>query len=300
MSSLGTKIVEGRKKKGMSQEVFSARMGVTRQTVSKWELDISSPRLKKIKKISEILDISIEELLAEKNEKKSNNGPVVTNSFNYKKLIKRVTIAVLVIFIVYVCYAAYKLIVLNSISAKLRQYMNVDNYHFKIETLNGNILSSTSEVWYKDGFYKIIETNNAMDVESKSVSYIDLKNKFKYVVNEQEKTYTKLNMYVTEAYDNGILLYNSFPSILKSEVTNYLEYGFKSVFVLCTIHKDNITLKVKNEEIKLNKETLLPISDNEIVEGNKNAQENILLYNIELECVTDDDVKISTEYLQTN
>ena len=38
---LGNRIQEIRTQSGLSQEAFGERIGVTRQTVSKWELDIS-------------------------------------------------------------------------------------------------------------------------------------------------------------------------------------------------------------------------------------------------------------------
>jgi DNA-binding transcriptional regulator YiaG len=41
--TLGTKIQELRKKQSLSQEAFAEIMDVTRQSVSKWELDQSCP-----------------------------------------------------------------------------------------------------------------------------------------------------------------------------------------------------------------------------------------------------------------
>ena len=61
VKTLGEKIVEGRRKKGLSQEKFAEKMGCTRQMVSRWELDLSVPRTQKIRKISNILNISIED-----------------------------------------------------------------------------------------------------------------------------------------------------------------------------------------------------------------------------------------------
>ena len=45
--TLGNRIQEIRTKAGLSQEAFGERIGVTRQTVSKWELDQVYPELEK-------------------------------------------------------------------------------------------------------------------------------------------------------------------------------------------------------------------------------------------------------------
>ena len=39
--SLGTSLFNARKKSGLSQEEVAEKLGVSRQTISKWELDLS-------------------------------------------------------------------------------------------------------------------------------------------------------------------------------------------------------------------------------------------------------------------
>ena len=59
---IGNKIVELRKKKGLSQEELAEEVGVARQTISKWELGETAPDLKQAKKLSEIFKVSLDEL----------------------------------------------------------------------------------------------------------------------------------------------------------------------------------------------------------------------------------------------
>lgn len=59
MLFIGAKIQEYRKKQGLSQEEFAAKVGVTRQAVSKWETDRAYPDLDKLVAICDILQISI-------------------------------------------------------------------------------------------------------------------------------------------------------------------------------------------------------------------------------------------------
>lgn len=61
--TLGEKIYGLRIKKGISQEVFGEQLGVSRQSVSKWETDQSVPELDKIIAISELFGVSTDYLL---------------------------------------------------------------------------------------------------------------------------------------------------------------------------------------------------------------------------------------------
>ena len=60
--NLGNKIAELRKKGNMSQEDLSEKVGVTRQTISKWELEETTPDIKQAKELSKIFKVSLDEL----------------------------------------------------------------------------------------------------------------------------------------------------------------------------------------------------------------------------------------------
>lgn len=62
MNSIGERIAELRKSKNLSQEYIAERLDVTRQAVSKWEQDISSPDTKNLIALSELLEVSVEYL----------------------------------------------------------------------------------------------------------------------------------------------------------------------------------------------------------------------------------------------
>lgn len=57
------KLMELRRSKGWSQEQLGDMLGVTRQTVSKWELGSTTPEMEKIAAISELFGISTDELI---------------------------------------------------------------------------------------------------------------------------------------------------------------------------------------------------------------------------------------------
>jgi len=60
---LGEKILNLRKQKGLSQEQLGEEIGVTRQTISNWELNETQPNPEQLKSLSKVLNISIDELL---------------------------------------------------------------------------------------------------------------------------------------------------------------------------------------------------------------------------------------------
>ena len=61
--TLGNRIQEIRIQAGLSQEAFGEKIGVTRQTVSKWELDQVYPEIEKIVLISKIFKVTTDSLL---------------------------------------------------------------------------------------------------------------------------------------------------------------------------------------------------------------------------------------------
>ena len=56
-------ILEKRKEKNMTQEQLSEKLGVARQTVSKWETGETVPDLDSLKKLAILLEFSIDEVL---------------------------------------------------------------------------------------------------------------------------------------------------------------------------------------------------------------------------------------------
>ena len=76
--SLGNRLYELRKKKNISQEEAAEKLGVTRQTISKWETDQSLPDFDKILPLCVLYEITTDELL--------------TGTSNQKRMKKKKTI----------------------------------------------------------------------------------------------------------------------------------------------------------------------------------------------------------------
>lgn len=60
---IGERICKARQKKGWTQEQLAQEMHVVRQTISKWEQNISVPDVQSLQKLSQVLGISVAELL---------------------------------------------------------------------------------------------------------------------------------------------------------------------------------------------------------------------------------------------
>ena len=60
-------IIAQRKKRGLTQEEFAEKLGVSSAAVSKWERGISTPELNMVCKIADCFEISVDELLGRMN-----------------------------------------------------------------------------------------------------------------------------------------------------------------------------------------------------------------------------------------
>lgn len=63
MKTLGKKISEYRKARGMTQEDLAVKMNVSSQAVSKWENDLSIPDLPILIELADLFNISLDELV---------------------------------------------------------------------------------------------------------------------------------------------------------------------------------------------------------------------------------------------
>ena len=80
---LADKISELRKKNDWSQEELAGQLGVSRQSVSKWESAASIPDLDKILKMSELFGVSTDYLLKDSKEPEEELLPAAAPSGDY-------------------------------------------------------------------------------------------------------------------------------------------------------------------------------------------------------------------------
>lgn len=78
--TLGEKIIELRKRYNLTQEKLSNQIGISRQTLSNWESNITSPDINQAKKLASIFKISLDDLTNTKTEVQCcNNKSILVN-----------------------------------------------------------------------------------------------------------------------------------------------------------------------------------------------------------------------------
>lgn len=61
--NLGNHLFQARKNRGLSQEAVAEKLGVSRQTISKWELDETLPDIRQSKRLAVLYGMSLDELI---------------------------------------------------------------------------------------------------------------------------------------------------------------------------------------------------------------------------------------------
>lgn len=61
--SLGNNLYKARRKKGLSQETVADTLGISRQTVSKWETDETLPNVFQAKEMARLYELSLDDLM---------------------------------------------------------------------------------------------------------------------------------------------------------------------------------------------------------------------------------------------
>jgi len=88
--TFGNRFARLRKEKGLTQEEIGKRLNISGQGISKWENDLSTPDISMLKDISEIFEISIDELCGN-----NQNRDVILNdpkSVDINKMVLRLTV----------------------------------------------------------------------------------------------------------------------------------------------------------------------------------------------------------------
>ncbi len=156
---LGDKILEFRKKKGFSQEELGEMIGVTRQTISNWELGETSPNPDQLKLLSKYLNASIDELLD--NDIKNVLVEKVSNTEKLAglilKIIKIVLIAIPAILVLLIILSIVFKNIRHDRAGRLIEdsiycqiYGEEHTYAIAYQELTGQIVAEGGDVYFAD------------------------------------------------------------------------------------------------------------------------------------------------------
>ena len=80
MKTFSEKLLELRRREGLSQEQLADRLGVTRQSVSKWESGAAVPELSKLVALSDLFSVSVDYLVKDRLEEPDRPAPEAPSS----------------------------------------------------------------------------------------------------------------------------------------------------------------------------------------------------------------------------
>ncbi len=80
------KLYELRKQKGFSQEELANRLNVSRQTISKWEVGESTPDMEKLIAISDLFEVSLDELVKGEEPEPTGTSEQIVKSELYRDI----------------------------------------------------------------------------------------------------------------------------------------------------------------------------------------------------------------------
>lgn len=115
---LGEKIISERKKCKLSQEDLAEKLGITRQTISNWELNETSPDLKQASKLCDIFNISLDELTGKENAILTKLDKTESNSKLIIKLVKTVGITLGTLIFILLCIVSIYIYSINYYTAE--------------------------------------------------------------------------------------------------------------------------------------------------------------------------------------
>ena len=115
---LGEKIISERKKCKLSQEDLAEKLGITRQTISNWELNETSPDLKQASKLCDIFNLSLDELTGKENAILTKLDKTESNSKLIIKLVKTVGITLGTLIFILLCIVSIQIYSTNYYTAE--------------------------------------------------------------------------------------------------------------------------------------------------------------------------------------
>lgn len=209
---LGDKILNYRKKLGLSQEQLGEKVGVSRQTVSKWEIGQTIPELEKMILLAKEFETTIDELIKDEQEnieqdnlnKDKIKGKLIGKVCN-KKTAKILIIIFISIIIFLVCKIGYRIILLNGFEKQIREFSHYyyddiesfeENYRLEISTFNKErgISAAADEMiaFYIKGQKCVKETMiNGERYNPIKVEYLDCDTRNYYDIDTVNKKYKK-------------------------------------------------------------------------------------------------------------
>lgn len=246
-----------RESKKMTQDNLADEVGVTRQAVSNWELGKAIPDSGILLSLSELFQVTINELLkgekdykdTKENEELENIALNLVDEYNIKSLrIKRIMkISVIIITAILLTFFLYYFVTsYNTIS--VYKLEGEGNNFF---TYNGIMINTKQKSYIRLGE---LQSDNEENIEQVTLYYYD-KNHKKRIIYKDSKS----DILITETYDyEDYYPYSDFKYIKKQLILDIEYSDSKKDTIKLSIKKDftnSLLLYIKKEKSVNNKET---------------------------------------------
>ena len=225
------KLLELRKQKGWSQEELGNNLDVSRQTISKWESGQSTPEMEKLVKISEIFEISLDELIIGiKNEVKDSveeNKDDKPKKSKIKIVFMILLILVLLLFFGVITYRVGCFKKILDVACVLTNFYSEDNYRITESLMITKNGVQNAEEGYEKEYYSLNSQKMMQDARIFPTKKVYLSDdggilEFNLKTNEYKKF--NIDEYNNEEYDR--LIRRNY-HIYKLIVDNINMYTFK-------------------------------------------------------------------------
>lgn len=265
LNKIGRFIFNLRKEKGLSQNGLADLIPVTRQAVSTWELGKSLPDSQTLKILSEIFDVTIDEILAGersapeegKSDKKRDITLNLVDEYNSKKrTIKRITVTftilimtMLLIFLGYYFISSYNSIKVYKVRGESSNFV----------TNNGIIISTKKKIYIRTG--ELVNKNENYKINKVKLYFKDRENISKVIYKDN-----KTDILITFRYGYNEKFSNNELKYLIDQLYLEVEYENGVEVLKLNVKQDfSNTLTLKNEM-------------EEIEEKNDTQKDNIITY----------------------
>lgn len=224
------KLYELRKKESLSQEELAEKVGVSRQTISKWEMGQSSPEMEKLVNLSKIFDISLDELVGNDDINEKENKPQEDVKPKKKHIFLKILMVICIIYFI-ICVTKFilltrQVLITNSINEEnysIHKFIVNTDDAFPDKSLYINMFIEKIDNRY---IMKIYNTLDALGNPS-IITYMELDNKKAYQLDLDGNTNKYVVSNIVEEYSEErkkefFKDYNSSGALKESSKMNFI------------------------------------------------------------------------------
>ena len=192
------KLVKLRKENLLSQEELAEKLGVTRQTISKWELEQTTPDMDKLSQMAKLFNVSVDELLNETDE------PTKTNKVSDKNNNKKNTaIVIILIIVLIVVLGGVGISIFNKPAKSVENGKENFGIIERIVDSFMNIFSNTADKMMEKG--EEIKNKNDQELKERQKEMREeMQNWYDEQTNKMNEEYEKKKNEVYDSYNKSV------------------------------------------------------------------------------------------------